>query len=267
MIPSPRGPRPGPMSGPEQLRVHLLGGFEIEGIPEHRVGSRKARAIVKALTLARGQAVRADTLLELVWGERPPARAQKELAVLVSRLRTTLGKDRLPRKQGGYALAVDWLDVDAMAELADESHRRLRTGAYVEALASALSALTLFRGPLLAEEPGAAWLLAERLAAERLAATVRETASRAALALGEHDLSAAMARMALEQDPYNEVALALLMTALVRAGRPASALAEYASFRERLGEDLGANPSSETDALNTAILRHTPLPGTERDHP
>ncbi|MGI8609423.1 MAG: AfsR/SARP family transcriptional regulator [Candidatus Dormibacteria bacterium] len=263
MTASARGGREVPVSGPEQLRVHLLGGFEIEGIPEHRVGSRKARAVVKALTLARGQAVRADTLLELVWGERPPARAHKELAVLVSRLRTTLGKDRLPRKQGGYALTVDWLDLDAMAELADESQRRLRTGSYIEALASALSALTLFRGPLLAEEPGTVWLLAERLAAERLAATVRETAARAALALDDHDLAAAMARLALEQDQYNEVALALLMTALVRAGRPASALAEYASFRERLGEDLGADPSSETDAINTAILRHTALPESE----
>lgn len=249
----------------EQLRVHVLGGFEIEGLPEYRVGSRKARSVVKALTLARGQAVRADTLLELVWGERPPARAHKELAVLVSRLRTTLGKERLPRKQGGYALTVDWLDVDAMAELAEESHRRMRGEEYVQALASALSALTLFRGPLLADEPGAAWLLAERMAAERLAATVRETAARAALALGEHDLAAAMARLALDQDAYNEVALALLMTALVRAGRPASALAEYAAFRERLGEDLGADPSSETDAINTAILRHTPLPGNQQD--
>jgi DNA-binding SARP family transcriptional activator len=257
--------RPGRTAGPEQLRVHVLGGLEIEGIPEHQVGSRKARSIVKALILARGQSVRADTLLELVWGDRPPTRAHKELAVLVSRLRTTLGRDRLPRKQGGYALAVDWLDVDAMGDLAEQSHSRMRSGAYVEALASALSALTLFRGPLLAEEPSAAWLLTERLAAERLAVTVRETASRAALALGEHDLAAAMARLALEQDAYNEVALALLMTALVRAGRPASALAEYASFRERLGDDLGADPSSETDAINTAILRHTPLPGAAED--
>ena len=264
MTPSAPAPRHA-QAGPEQLRVHVLGGFEIEGIPEHRVGSRKARSIVKALALARGQAVRADTLLELVWGERPPQRANKELAVLVSRLRTTLGKDRLPRKQGGYALSVDWLDIDAMADLAEESHRRMRNGAYVEALASALSALTLFRGPLLAEEPGAAWLATERLAAERLAATVRETAARAALAVGELDLAAAMARLALDQDPYNEVALALLMTALVRSGRPASALAEYASFRERLGEDLGADPSSETDAINTAILRHHPLPDSAPD--
>ena len=262
MTPSPR---PGRSGGPEQLRVHVLGSLEIEGIPEHRVGSRKARSIVKALTLARGQSVRADALLELVWGERPPARADKELAVLVSRLRTTLGRERLPRKQGGYALAVDWLDVDAMGDLAEESRRRMRNGAYIEALASALSALTLFRGPLLAEEPSAAWLLGERLAAERLAVTVRETASRAALALGEHDLAAAMARLALEQDPYNEVALALLMTALVKAGRPASALAEYASFRERLGDDLGADPSSETDAINTAILRHASLPDAAAD--
>jgi DNA-binding SARP family transcriptional activator len=251
--------------GPEQLRVHVLGDFEIEGISDHRVGSRKARVVLKALALARGQSVRAGTLLDLVWGDQPPQRAQKELSVLVSRLRSTLGKDRLPRKQGGYALAVDWLDLDAMRDLAEESHRRLRDGAYLEALASSLSALTLFRGPLLAEEPGAAWLTAEREAADHLAATVRETASRAALAVGDYDLAAAMARLAINRDPYNETALALLMTSLVRSGRPASALAEYAVFRERLSQDLGVDPSNEADALNTAILQHAPLPGEGED--
>lgn len=248
----------------EQLRVHLLGGFEIEGLSEHRVGSRKGRAILKALALARGQAVRADTLLELVWGDRPPQRAHKELSVLVSRLRATLGRDRLPRTQGGYALAVDWLDLDAMASLSQESHRRLRDGEYASALASALSALTLYRGQLLAEEPGVDWLVEEREAANRLAATVRETAARAALAVGDLDLAAEMARLALGQDPYNEAALALLMTALVRSGRPASALAEYALFRDRLSQDLGVDPSREADAINTAILRNEPLPESGR---
>jgi DNA-binding SARP family transcriptional activator len=247
-------------TGPEQLRVHVLGDFQIEGISDHRVGSRKARVVLKALALAQGQSVRTDTLVDLVWGEDPPQRAQKELSVLVSRLRSTLGKGRLPRKQGGYALVMDWLDLDAMRRLAVESQRRLRDGAYLEALASSLSALTLFRGPLLAEEPGASWLAGEREAADHLAAAVRETAARAALAVGDNDLAAAMARLALTRDPYNETALSLLMTALVRSGRPASALAEYAVFRERLSHDLGVDPSSEADALNTAILRHAPLP-------
>jgi DNA-binding SARP family transcriptional activator len=181
--------------------------------------------------------------------------------VLVSRLRAALGKDRLPRKQGGYALTVDWLDVDAMATLAHESHTRLRDGAYVAALATALSALTLYRGPLLAEDTGAGWVAEEREAADRLAATVRETASRAALAVGDLDLATDMARLALASDRYNEAALALLMTGLVRSGRPASALAEYAAFRDRLSQDLGVDPSIEADAINTAILRRTRLPG------
>ncbi|MFN2464790.1 MAG: BTAD domain-containing putative transcriptional regulator [Candidatus Dormibacteria bacterium] len=250
--------------GLEQLRVHVLGDFEIEGISEHRIGSRKARAVLKALALARGQSVRPDALLEIVWGEDLPSRAHKELSVLVSRLRSTLGKDRLPRKQGGYALNLDWLDVDAMSQLADESQRRLRDGAYVEALASSLSALTLFRGPVLAEEPEAPWLIEERQSTEHLAASVRETVARAALAVGDHDLATAMARLTITHDPYHETALALLMTALVRSGRPASALAEYAVFRDRLSQDLGVDPSREADEINTAILRNSPLPALNR---
>ena len=59
---------------------------------------------------------------------------------------------------------------------------------------------------------------------------------------------------ALDRDPYDEAALRVVMAAHVAAGRPASALAEYATMRERLAEDLGVNPSPETAALHAAVL-------------
>jgi tetratricopeptide (TPR) repeat protein len=58
----------------------------------------------------------------------------------------------------------------------------------------------------------------------------------------------------LAADPYDEMALRALMQALTRSGRPASALAAYSGARERLVEDLGVGPSTETEALHTAIL-------------
>jgi AAA ATPase domain/Bacterial transcriptional activator domain len=47
----------------------------------------------------------------------------------------------------------------------------------------------------------------------------------------------------------------VLLRAYVSGGRAAAALAAYAQARERLAEDLGADPSPETAALYTAILR------------
>ena len=45
------------------------------------------------------------------------------------------------------------------------------------------------------------------------------------------------------------------MRAYVAGGRVGSALSAYAKARQRLAEDLGADPSPETDALHGAILR------------
>ena len=59
----------------------------------------------------------------------------------------------------------------------------------------------------------------------------------------------------LDADPYDEAALRLVMRAQAAAGRPASALAAYARFRQRLAEDLGVDPAPETTALHTALLR------------
>ena len=59
-------------------------------------------------------------------------------------------------------------------------------------------------------------------------------------------------------DPYDEAALRTLMRAHVAAGRPASALAEFARIRELLGEELGVEPAPETRALHEALLREEP---------
>ena len=48
------------------LRVRLIGPFEVDGLTPQAVGSRKARTLLKLLTLARGGAVPVDVLGERV---------------------------------------------------------------------------------------------------------------------------------------------------------------------------------------------------------
>ena len=86
--------------------------------------------------------------------QRRPARPGDQLSVLVSRVRAAVGTDRLPRTGGGYALRLDWLDVDAAAELVAEARRRLAAAAFAPARAAVDAALALNRGRLLEEETG-----------------------------------------------------------------------------------------------------------------
>jgi DNA-binding SARP family transcriptional activator len=246
------------------VRVHVLGEFTVEGIDAGRLGSRKARQLLKVLALGRGQPIRVERLISCLWSDgETPERPEQEIAVLVSRLRAVIGRERLVRVDAGYRLDLDWLDLDAVSELAAEADRHLAGGSFALARTAAESALHLVQGPVLPDEPDAAWVTGERAAAERLFARLRHIAARAALLTGDCDAAFRFAAKALEADRYDETSLRLAMRAHVGAGRAAAALALYATFREWIVDDLGADPSAETEALHLAILRQEALPPEE----
>jgi tetratricopeptide (TPR) repeat protein len=58
----------------------------------------------------------------------------------------------------------------------------------------------------------------------------------------------------LVADPFDEIALYVLMESLARGGRSASALARYAEQRRRVSEELGVDLSARIEELHTAIL-------------
>lgn len=238
----------------KSLRVRLLGDLEVEGCDLARLGRRQVRTLLKILALGRGRPVTPDRLADCLWGDDPPDRPSNQVSVLVSRLRNVVGSDRVRRSDAGYVLAVDWLDVDALEEYAREAERRLADDAVGASRAAAAAGLSLVRGPLLADEPHAPWAEADRATVDRVVARLRQTAAAAALSAGDWASAAEMANGSLAADPYDEGGLRVLMEGLARSGRPASALAAYATMRERLAEDLGVSPAADTEALHTTIL-------------
>jgi DNA-binding SARP family transcriptional activator len=237
----------------QSLRIRLLGGLDVEGVAVAALGSRKARRLLKALALGRGAPVPADRLVEVVWGDDPPARPAEQLGVLVSRLRATVGKERLPRTDAGWTLRADWVDVEELDARATEAAARLEAGQWAAAGAAATAALQMVRGPLLPEEEGE-WIDDERRSVERTIGRVRLVGAEAALAAGDAPSAAAIAEGGLDADPYDEACLRLLMRAHAAAGRPASALAAYARVRAAAAADLGVDLTRETEDLHTAIL-------------
>jgi DNA-binding SARP family transcriptional activator/tetratricopeptide (TPR) repeat protein len=235
------------------LRVHLLGGLAVEGLSDVELGSRKARTVVKVLALARGAPVSVSTLADVLWERDAPARPSDQISVLVSRLRKVVGGERLVRSEAGFALRVDWLDVDELGLLVGEASAALGEGRFAAARAAAGAALTLARGTVLPEDEGE-WLEVDRAGAAAAVSRARAIAASAALSAGDVVAAELAAESALAHDPYDEVALRTLMRAHVAGGRSASALAAYARMRERLAEDLGVSPDGETEALHTSVL-------------
>ena len=236
------------------LAVRVLNDFGVDGIEPQSLGSRKARLALHLLALAGGQVVTSSALTDALWGDTPPAKPDDQLAVLVSRLRSVLGRDRIEHRDHGYLLRCDWLDATELAGLTGEIDRRLRAGHVMGAAAAARVALSLIHGDGPAPLPGP-WAQLRRADLERLIRRARQVAAAALLAAGDWMAAADTAATALERDPYDEAALRVLLRAQVMGGRVAAALAAYASTRERLADELGTDPSPETEALQLAILR------------
>jgi len=236
------------------LALRVLSGFGVDGVEPAALGSRKGRLALCVLALAGGQVVPADVLADTLWGDAPPVRPEDQLAVLISRLRSVLGRDRIQHRDHGYLLVCDWLDASELAALTEEVDRRRGAGNVLGAAAAARVALSLLRGYGPPSVPGE-WAQLRLAELDRLAGRARQVAATALLEAGDWMAAADAAAAAVAADGYDEASLRILLRAYVAGGRVAAALAAYAQARERLADELGADPSPETVALYTAILR------------
>jgi predicted ATPase/DNA-binding SARP family transcriptional activator len=226
------------------------------------IGSAKQRALLAVLLLETPHnLVPAERLIDELWGENPPAGADKALRVHVSQLRRILGAEQpiitVPR---GYALQIDppALDLHRFNALLGSARHARDAGNPDEALRALQEGLGLWRGPALGDVTllGPAANEASRLDGLRVVADEErielELANGNSAAL-VHELEALIAR-----DPYREHLHALLMLALYRAGRQADALEAYWRARKQLVEELGLEPGPELVRLETAILAQDP---------
>ena len=238
----------------KSLAMRVLGDFAVDGLEPQALGSRKGRQALHLLALAGGRVVPSDVLADALWADAPPARPEEQISVLLSRLRSVLGRDRIEHRDGGYLLRCDWLDSAELAALVDEIGRRRAARNVVGAASAARVALSLALGAAPAGAQGE-WARLRLADLERLIGRARREAAGALLEVGDWTAATDAAAAALRDDPYDEAALRALLRAYVMGGQVAAALAAYAAAAERLAGDLGADPAPETTALHSAILR------------
>ena len=239
------------------MDFRILGPLEV--VDEGRVvavSGSKQQALLSVLLVHANETLSADQLIEELWGETPPATANKTLQVHVSRLRKTLadgnGKDEiLLTRAHGYQLNVEPERVDAhrFEQLVAEGRRALAAGQDARAAATLERALAMWRGvPLgdLAYEPFAA-RESDRLAELRIGAI--EELLDAKLALGRHAEVVAEIDALIAEHPYRERLRAQKMLALYRSDRQADALQVYQDARVRLVMDLGIEPGERLRRL------------------
>jgi predicted ATPase/DNA-binding SARP family transcriptional activator len=239
------------------VQIGLLGPFEVrtdDGVVADVPGAR-LRGLLIALALEAGHVVPKATLVDWIWGERPPSDAANALQRLASRLRKALPAGVIEGQPGGYRLTVAADAVDALRFERLLAQARHQEGpGRVRLLREALA---LWRGAAMAdvtlEDSEAFNAAVTRLEGLRL--TAMEDRFEAEVGLGRDAEVIAELTDAVTAHPLRERLVAALMRALVAAGRDSEALLSYERTREALADALGADPSPELSALHVALLR------------
>jgi DNA-binding SARP family transcriptional activator/Tfp pilus assembly protein PilF len=227
------------------------------------VPAARQRVLLTTLLLHSGQAVRAETLADIVWDESPPPGAIDTLRTHVMRLRRVLGPragQRLVTRYPGYLIDAGEDEVDLLRfwRLCQHGSAAIRAGSSPEASQILTEALALWRGPALADVPSQVLQRDEVPRLGQLRLQAQEWRIDADLCLGRHAELVPELQLLTAEHPLRERSHCQLMLALHRCGRQAEALAAYRRAREVLIEELGAEPGSELRTLHQQILTADP---------
>lgn len=249
-----------------EIRVYLTGRLALEHgrsrLEASALPGRQGRLALAYLTLSRTRPVPRDELIDALWPAHAPASADTALSAIVSKLRGSLSRAGLDGQQVVSTIAgchqlrlpVDSsVDVESAANSLDRAEGALRRGDVSTAVTSATVAGAILRRPLL---PGddAPWLTTRRTELRNQLLRAYDCLVEGWLGRGDTTLAIKIAQDALTVAPFRETGHRRLMRAHAAAGDRAEALRVYERCRNLLRDELGVNPSAETEAVYRALL-------------
>lgn len=254
---------------PSALQIYLLGTCQLrdQGRPL-RLPQARLQALLTYLLLHRDAPLSRQQVAFSFWPDTGEAHAQANLRKALYDLRRRLPV--LERYLQVDAAALEWrpdavfsLDVaefEAALSQADQAQRDGQPGAHQTALEQAVA---LYTGDLLPDCYDE-WLLAER---ERLRQRFLSALEQLVHLLEEkqdYRAAAAYAQQLLQADPLHEVTYRTLMQLYMHQGDRARALRIYHTCMTILQDELGVEPSPETQALYQQLLDLAEIPAPQQ---
>ncbi len=243
---------------PPTAVIDVLGplGLRVGGEPVE-VGGAKIAALLGLLALQPNSVVSRDEIVDMLWGDVPPASHAHLVHTYVGRLRRLLGPPPGPRlaavARGGYVLAADEQQLDLLRFTALTDRAAQADGAEAAELYAA--ALELWRGPLLTgvderlrQHPAAVAFTARRVASALRYADL-------ALEFGQSADVAARLRPLLTGESMHEGLHARMMLALAGSGQQVAALEVFDRLSSALDRELGVEPGAELRTAQLKVLR------------
>lgn len=261
-------------NGPKAT-VRLFGGMQVVTpfgtVTDKDWRKRKARLLFALLVLRRGQDMPREQVFEHFWPEMDEERAKSNFYVTWSIMKRALavgtsGKDPCPYVEhvGGVCRVVPALIASDFAEFEDAltaMRKADRAGDAALALAAAERIVEQYRGELLPGELYDDWLgpIRDRCRQDYGDAMLR--ASQLTYEAGDTEKALHLVRAGLGQDPWREDLYQAALRYLIHTGQRSGAIETYVACKSKLAEDLGLDPSTETQRLYDQILAMEDPPG------
>jgi DNA-binding SARP family transcriptional activator/tetratricopeptide (TPR) repeat protein len=258
--------------GGRALRFEALGEMRIV-TPTHEVtsdilGGRRGRLVLATLILNRHRAVDRDELATLLWPEALPPTWDTALRGAISKVRamvTTSGVEGLRLHSSHHAvqlivpedMVVDWdeaFDAVTSAERALVEHRP-------DVAANSATAAVEIAGRAFLPGISGEWVDEQRTRLVSLRIRALDVLGSALSATGAIGPAVAAAEEAISLDPIREHGHRNLMRVYANAGDRSAALQAYARCRSILVDELGVDPSPETERMHLELIGG-PLQGT-----
>ena len=244
------------------LRVHVTGTVLLVSddsgvermVDEQSLPGRQGRLLVAMLAIEHRRPVSREELAGELWADDPPPSWDLAVRSLISKTRTAiarLGIDPISGSFGAYRWQMTpdtWLDFDEALAAIHRAESALRAGSSSVAAGDALVSAVITGHTFL---PGieSPWIDRQRSRLVDVRIRALTVTGETWLHHGDHAEAARDAARILDLDPYREVAIRLAIRAYCEMGDRATAAHAYERFKQRLAEDLGVEPTSETADL------------------
>ncbi|WAJ45096.1 BTAD domain-containing putative transcriptional regulator [Mycobacterium sp. Aquia_216] len=234
------------------------------------LGPPKQRAVLAMLAINRNRPVSVDSLISAVWDEDPVPAARVSIQSHVSNLRRLLRTAEAEPSQvlasvpPGYQLSIADADCDLGRFSAEKAAgaQAAAAGRFDEASSHLSAALSEWRGPVLDDLRGFAFVEAFATALVEEKVAVHTARAEAEIACGRAESVIAELEAISAEHPYRERLWAQLMTAYYVTERQSDALGAYRRLKTALAEGLGIDPGPTVTELHARILRQEPPAAT-----
>lgn len=245
------------------MAVHMLGPFSLMiGDMVVNLPPSRGLSVLKYLLLHHRQKTSREILMDVFWGEAEPETARNNLNVAMHSLRKALRAviflPMIIYENGAYGLDPNlevWLDVEEFEECIRAGNRFEARGQLTSAVSQYETAISLYQGDLLEQNPYEEWTIHDR---ERLRVVYLDTIDRLSQIYFKRENYAACittCQRILSYDPCREDAYCLLMRCYSRQGQGNLALRQYQNCVNALRTELEVDPSPETTKLYNRIRR------------